>query len=74
MTTETERFDQCYSAALALADELQRTGWLSSDSTDELRHMETIQAEALFDEQTQRPLLVAFFGGTGVGKSSLLNR
>jgi hypothetical protein len=74
MTTDTDRFNQCYSAVMAWADELQQTGWLSSDSTDELRHMDTAQAEALFDEQTQRPLLVAFFGGTGVGKSSLLNR
>jgi GTP-binding protein EngB required for normal cell division len=28
----------------------------------------------LFCDQQARPLVVAFFGGTGVGKSSLLNR
>lgn len=74
MTTETERFDQCYGAVLTWADELQQAGWLSSGDIDDLQHMETAQADELFNAQTQRPLVVSFFGGTGVGKSSLLNR
>ncbi len=36
--------------------------------------METDFATELFHDRDRRPLIVAFLGGTGVGKSSLLNR
>lgn len=49
-------------------------GWISERDTDRLKQVERQQAEALFARKGQRPLVVAFFGGTGVGKSSLLNR
>lgn len=74
MTTDSDRFDACYAEVLAWAEACQRSGWLSEAALQQLRQLETAQAEDLFDTQTQRPLLVAFFGGTGVGKSSLLNR
>lgn len=74
MTTSTERFEQCYATVLGWVESLERDGWLSAADSAGLKQLETAQAEVLFDEPTQRPLLVAFFGGTGVGKSSLLNR
>lgn len=49
-------------------------GWISTREIDRLREIERQQAEAIFSRKGQRPLIVAFFGGTGVGKSSLLNR
>jgi energy-coupling factor transporter ATP-binding protein EcfA2 len=55
-------------------DESRTLGWL--DDADVAR-LETVERRApgdLFVDQQARPLVVAFFGGTGVGKSSLLNR
>jgi 50S ribosome-binding GTPase len=56
------------------AQEACTGGWLSKKET---RRLESVQAQtpaSLFSGDEQRPLVVAFFGGTGVGKSSLLNR
>lgn len=49
------------------------SGWLPSTALEQIdsRHSDT--PGALFD-QTERPLVAGLFGGTGVGKSSLLNR
>ncbi len=74
MTAETDRFEQGYADVQAWAQELQQQGWLSEAELNGLQRMETSQADELFNDAAQRPLLVAFFGGTGVGKSSLLNR
>lgn len=49
-------------------------GWLQSDDLHGLERIERQQADALFENQTHRPLIIGLFGGTGVGKSSLLNR
>ena len=51
-------------------------GWISRELASTLAKEEQGSAEALFAEQaeTARPLVVAFMGGTGVGKSSLLNK
>jgi hypothetical protein len=49
-------------------------GWFGPQPLEDLHRLEQQQAEALFQTRAHRPLLVAFFGGTGVGKSSLLNR
>lgn len=49
-------------------------GWLDSTQVERLAHLETQEAEALFISRGERPLLVALFGGTGAGKSSLINR
>lgn len=59
------------------ADWAQRAevaGWLSSESLQSLGQLDDKQLVSLFKEHGARPLIVAFFGGTGVGKSSLLNR
>ncbi|MBF0255812.1 MAG: 50S ribosome-binding GTPase [Gammaproteobacteria bacterium] len=48
--------------------------WLDPELLRQLDSLERQQAEDLFRDRHHRPLLVALFGGTGVGKSSLLNR
>jgi len=49
-------------------------GWLNEADMATFRAVEYATAADLFAEQQGRPLVVAFFGGTGVGKSTLLNR
>ncbi len=49
-------------------------GWLPAASLASVTALEQPAADSLFNQQKHRPLLVAFFGGTGAGKSSLLNR
>lgn len=52
----------------------QDAGWLSQDDIRFLEKHDDSQLVSLFKKQGEKPLIVAFFGGTGVGKSSLLNR
>ncbi|MDZ7839702.1 MAG: GTPase domain-containing protein [Gammaproteobacteria bacterium] len=49
-------------------------GWIDEAEIRRLEALESRGAEALFEARGERPLTVGFFGGTGVGKSSLLNR
>lgn len=49
-------------------------GWLDETDLHALEALERGTPADLFAADTQRPLVVAFFGGTGVGKSSLINR
>ena len=55
-------------------DEAVAAGWLSDHDKEKIGSIELGDPSTLFSESEQRPLVVAFFGGTGVGKSSLLNR
>ncbi len=55
------------------ADQLKRDKWITQKEMDQLLSFDTQSPSELFNEE-ERPLVVAFFGGTGVGKSSLLNR
>jgi hypothetical protein len=55
------------------AKKAQQAGWLANDVLQQLESLDTRSPEALF-LNTTRPLIVAFMGGTGVGKSALLNR
>ncbi len=48
-------------------------GWLADDASSALDSAIRANPGQLF-EQTNRPLVAGFFGGTGVGKSTLLNR
>ena len=61
-------------------EQAQASGWIDAAAASELSHFDTRAPDALFPSSIQgtsnptRPLIVAFMGGTGVGKSSLLNR
>jgi len=48
-------------------------GWLGEERLGALAELRRASAGQLFDDD-ERPLTVGLFGGTGVGKSSLLNR
>ena len=48
-------------------------GWLVDNAGDTLEQATLATPGQLFD-QSNRPLVAGLFGGTGVGKSSLLNR
>ncbi|MFK7852606.1 MAG: GTPase [Granulosicoccus sp.] len=57
----------------AWAEQAIEAGWLPSDSCNSLKHSTVSAPQDLFKEE-QRPLVAGLFGGTGVGKSTLLNR
>lgn len=52
----------------------RQAGWVEEAVAERLAAVERASPADLFVDREQRPLVVAFFGGTGVGKSSLLNR
>jgi GTPase Era involved in 16S rRNA processing len=62
------------------AEQASASGWINADAAASLSQLDTRTPEALFSgygvqaDSAARPLIVAFMGGTGVGKSSLLNR
>lgn len=49
-------------------------GWLSGSEANALQALTDYESHQVFEGEESKPLVVAFFGGTGVGKSSLLNR
>lgn len=57
----------------AWADRLTDEGWIAKEAVEPLTRLTGQAACDLFDGHG-RPLVAAFFGGTGVGKSTLLNR
>ncbi len=67
-------FQTQYERLLAWARKAEQQGWLNASDLIPLEHIERQQVDLLFRKQNHRPLIVALFGGTGVGKSSLLNR
>jgi hypothetical protein len=67
-------FQQVLSQVRQWALSAQSDGWLSVSDVEPLLDLGDRTPAALFDAGVHRPLVVAFFGGTGVGKSSLLNR
>jgi hypothetical protein len=56
------------------AEQAGASGWIKADGALQLTHVDSGTPNALFNHGQSRPLIVAFMGGTGVGKSSLLNR
>ena len=56
--------------ALQLVD----SHWLAAEKLDSLLTLESSTPKSLLSSTDSRPLIVAFMGGTGVGKSTLLNR
>ncbi|MDF9391669.1 MULTISPECIES: GTPase [Methylococcus] len=53
---------------------LAHAGWLSREDIEPFTAQDDTRPGTLFDGSLHRPLVIGFFGGTGVGKSSLLNR
>ncbi len=56
------------------AEQALAAGWINSDAAQQLSDADARSPDTLFNHDGSRPLIVAFMGGTGVGKSSLLNR
>ena len=56
------------------AEQAVSAGWINAQSAQTLCDFDDRTPGALFNHNGSRPLIVAFMGGTGVGKSSLLNR
>lgn len=67
-----------YSELIAHINEwaLQSTkiGWIDQQQASLITSEPESSASELFSGKKERPLIVAFLGGTGVGKSSLLNK
>ena len=55
------------------AADAERAGWLSAQTIAGINDLHAGRSADLFGAGDQAPLVVALFGGTGVGKSSLLN-
>ncbi len=74
MNSESDRlFFSALGQAQAWAAECRDLGWLLPRDVERFS-VDRRSPAALFPNSGQRPLIVAFFGGTGVGKSTLLNR
>lgn len=69
-----ETFESCVARFEAWREKLVRSGWAVAADADAGGIEATRTAAGLFADGSPRPLVVALFGGTGVGKSSLLNR
>lgn len=69
--SDLQRFQQ---STVAWARRAAEGGWLGNQDLVDVETIDDRLPETLFDTPGNRPLVVAFFGGTGVGKSTLLNR
>jgi hypothetical protein len=69
-----DAFAAILSQARAWFAETHAAGWLDEEDLTRLKNVEQATPADLFADEQARPLVVAFFGGTGAGKSSLLNR
>ena len=58
----------------AWAEQAAASGWINQSAARDLAEIDARTPETLVGRSAGRPLIVAFMGGTGVGKSSLLNR
>ena len=69
----SNQLQQLQHSLLEWANSASTLGWLSTDKIDSLQQLSTATPGDLFDAKN-RPLVAALFGGTGVGKSTILNR
>ena len=67
-------FSELLSKTQEWMQEAATHGWLSASEAADLQLLANNESHQVFDGEQGKPLVVAFFGGTGVGKSSLLNR
>lgn len=69
-----ESFATIHDEARAWFERARQRGWIEPRDVERFEAVEHATPADLFVDQQTRPLVVAFFGGTGVGKSSLINR
>lgn len=71
-------YSECLAQAQSWVEQAIAEGRLSQQQGQRLLELDTRSPDTLFNTTSshliRRPLIVAFMGGTGVGKSSLLNR
>ncbi len=67
-------YSDLVSRAQAWAEQALTAQRLERDQLQSILNIDSRTPDNLFAEAGARPLIVAFMGGTGVGKSSLLNR
>lgn len=68
-------YGEIHSRVKDWGEEAVNQGWINQTMVDILLAEEChCAAELISSDNASRPLIVAFMGGTGVGKSSLLNR
>jgi energy-coupling factor transporter ATP-binding protein EcfA2 len=69
-------YSELLAQAKSWAESAHQRGYLTARAARELSDLDGAGPEQLFsaDDLASRPLIVAFIGGSGVGKSSLLNR
>lgn len=70
----TATYDSLLNKALNWGKTAVSDSWLTTSDISILKDLQTRSPASLFEADHHRPLIAAFFGGTGVGKSSLLNR
>ncbi|WP_428354366.1 GTPase [Methyloprofundus sp.] len=56
------------------AQKVVDSSWASTTALNPVLEYDARTPDSLFTDASSRPLIVAFLGGTGVGKSTLLNR
>lgn len=71
---EPQEFEALLARVQAWTDAVQAEGWLEPAARQRLDAIERAAPDDLFRDKPERPFVVALFGGTGVGKSTLLNR
>ncbi|MBL8879916.1 MAG: GTPase domain-containing protein [Phycisphaerales bacterium] len=69
-----EHVKRLFERATQLGQRAYEAGWITSAALRGLHQVEHRAPPDLFAPGGERPLVVALFGGTGAGKSSLLNR
>ena len=67
-------YSELVEQAKSWANELVGSAWATEAELKNLLEYDARTPDTLFTDNTSRPLIVAFLGGTGVGKSTLLNR
>lgn len=70
----SEAYADAVARARAWFQRAGESGWLTAFELERFEKLEHRAPADLFQDRQERPLVIAFFGGTGVGKSSLLNR
>lgn len=69
----TELLNTTQTALVDWTSKAINSGWLAPEALAQVNAVQASTPSELFSG-TDRPLVVGFFGGTGVGKSSLMNR